>query len=222
MDIHGIILIVLAGLELALLVYLLFTRSKGHVLYSFTIFTLGVIFWVMGNGLFRLVKTNGAALFWTNLNYIAALAIAIGLVYFSFAFPYLEKQISKCIKTFWIIIFIAVGYLMFFTNIIIDNVTGPIDDRYVHEGSMHIIYSIVFLLLFIWALVNLYRKYKTTSGFQKWQIGVLLIGLVGSGVIGTLFNLFLPSFGGPQYFYLGPESSVIWLGLTSYIVFKKT
>ncbi len=220
-DIHGIILLIIAALELLLLLYLLFTRSKGHIIYSFTIFTVGVIFWVMGNGIHRLVKTNEAAFFWTDINHFAAIIIAVGLVYLSLAFPYLEKKISNAVKTVLITIIILFAYLIFFTEIIVESITGPIDNRFQVIGPMYHFYAIVFLLLFIWAFINLFRKYKITEGIQRWQVGALLVGLMGSAIFGTLFDLFLPWFGGPQYFYLGPESSVIWLGFTSYIVFKE-
>ncbi len=221
MDIHGIILLIIAALELILLLYLLFTRSKGHIIYAFTIFTVGVIFWVMGNGLYRLVKTNELAFLWIDINQFAAMVIAVGLVYLSLSFPYLEKRITKIILAVWVFILFVFAYLLFFTDSVIKGVSGPISDRFAEKGSLYHMYAIVFLLMFVWAFVNFFKKYGRTAGVQKWQVGVLSVGLIGSAIFGTLFDLFLPWFGGPQYFYLGPESSVIWLAFTVYIVFKK-
>lgn len=220
-DAHGIILLVIAALELLFVYYLWHTRSKGHVLYSFAGFAVSVVVWVGGNGLHRLVLTNKAAFFWTDVNHMAAMLIAIFFLYFSWAFPCLVASIK--IKKVVLLIAPAVIFfcLMFFTNTIIQDVTGPNNNRYQVNGPLYHLYAVVFLAYFISALTNLFKRYKSSGGDQKWQLGALLIGLIGSGTFGTLFDLFLPWFGGPQYFYIGPESSVIWLGFVSYIVFSK-
>ena len=77
MDIHGIILIVIAIVEFIFGLFLFITREKGHIIYSYSLTILGIVFWVLSNGLYRLVNTSDEALFWVNIAHLSAGFIAM-------------------------------------------------------------------------------------------------------------------------------------------------
>ncbi len=221
MDIHGLIQIIVAIIELGLGVYLFLTREKGHIIYAYSLFILGIVMWVGGNGLYRLVETNSAALFWTNMNHLSAGLIAVALVYFSIVYPY-QKTILKVHHTLSFIVPLGIlAYLLFATDTLIEKISGKLSNSIQVIGPTYTLFAVWFLIYMGWAFYNLIKKYHESTGMYRPLLRLLLIGLLISFIMGTLFDLFFPWFGGPQYFYIGTESSIVWLALTTYIIFRK-
>ena len=220
-DTHGIILVIISLIEAVFILWLFFTRSKGHILYSYLGFAVGVFFWVLGNGLHRLMDTNEAAFFWTDINHFFAMLIAVSFLYFSYAFPYFTSRINIRKIVILILPLVAFFILIFFTNTIVEKITGEFGSRFQVIGPLYHLYAVTWLFYFLWGLKNLFKKLKISDGVQRWQIKWLLVGIIISGIFGTFFDLFMTWFGGPQYYYLGSESSLIWLTFTGYVIFKK-
>lgn len=220
-DIHGIIQVVIAVLELILAIYLFKSRVRGHIIYSFTLFIFGVALWVFGNGLYRLVGTNDAALWWMNLNHLSAGIIAVGLLYFSYAFPYQTVAFKRHHIVAFIVPLVVLGYLLFGTNTLITKITGETPNRVQVIGQTYVLFALWFLIYMGWAFFNLIRKYRTAGGASRRLQKLTLLSLLASFILGSLFDLFFPLFGGPQLFYVGTESSIIWLGVTTYIVIRR-
>jgi hypothetical protein len=96
--------------------------------------------------------------------------------------------------------------------------------RRAHFGPGIHIFNILFVVYWIWAIVNLNQTYKASEGIHRWQLKNFLIGIVISSFFGILLNLIFPWLDIFMYDFLsviGAITSVIWLGFTSYILFKK-
>ncbi|MFH2097412.1 MAG: histidine kinase N-terminal 7TM domain-containing protein [bacterium] len=222
MDIHGIVHIVIAALEILLGIYLLVSRVRDHKIYSYALFVFAIAAWVLSVGLYGMVENNETALFWAKSSHISSVVIAFALLYFSYSFPNqsIRFRLSHILSA--VVPILLFGYLLYATDTWIEKVTGPMSDRYMEIGPTYTIFAVWFLVYMFWAMYNLYKKFVSSSGVYRKMLRVFLVSIVISFVLGTTFNLFLPWFGGPQMFYFGTESSVLWLGFSTYIILKKS
>ncbi|MFA6198627.1 MAG: histidine kinase N-terminal 7TM domain-containing protein [Patescibacteria group bacterium] len=218
---HSIILLILAGLEFLLMFYLLSTRSRGAVVYSYSAFIFFVGIWVMSTGLFGLLKDEATGVFWSRMANYAAIMIMVVFVYFAYAYPYFLMRFSRAYKYFLTAIAAIFLALNFFTEHLTKSVV--ISDQINREtfGDLFWLYVAVLIALYVWAIYKIISKYRLAEGTHKNNLLILLIGFVGSGVIGIFFNAVMPLFGGTQSYFIGTEATVIWLSVTTYIVFKK-
>lgn len=219
----GIILLIIAALELLSGIYIFVTRVKGHIVYAHSIIVLGVVLWVAGNGMFALNTTNDMLFFWTKFIYIGAVILTVGFVYFSYAFPYFDIQLRRGTTTLFIASLVYFTWLMGFTHLFIVSIqqnlrSGAYEVVY---GDFYHVFALWFLFFFVWGFANLWRKLKKASGVHRWQIRNVFIGVLLSFLVGATFNLILPWIHGPQWFYIGAGSSLFWLAFTTYMVFNK-
>lgn len=222
---HGIILQIIGYLELVLSLYVLFQNPNDRIRRWYALLVLSVAIWVWSIGAVLFVDDIFIIDILTRLNWVGPILIAPTLLFFSWVFPYIDKKISI---NNWLIfsfpIFIGLFLLYFrtfpiFTTIQIDPwrtvVFGP---------GLHIFNSL-FLVYWLWATYNLYRKFKTADGINRWLLRYVLLGIIISSIFGIVSNMILPWFGywidHPYLSAIGPELSIIWLGFTSYILFKK-
>jgi hypothetical protein len=86
------------------------------------------------------------------------------------------------------------------------------------------VFNVLYIYYLIWALVNFYKRFKSAEGLHRWQLKYFLIGLVISSVFGLLFDLIFPWLNilmYDVYSVWGAMATIIWLGFSSYILFKK-
>jgi len=78
-----------------------------------------------------------------------------------------------------------------------------------------------FLIFWGWAIIELINKFIKSDGIHRWELKVLFYGIAVSSLAGIFTNLILPWLGHGEFGYVGPAFSVVWLGVTSYIILKK-
>ena len=221
MDIPTIILFVICFFELIICFYIFFTNPKSEIRRVYSSFIFSVFLWGISNALMVAVSDLNNAFFWGKLTYLAAGLIAVFLLYFSWIFPYKKSEVTLFKKIILILPPVIISLLLYFTNWIVDK---PVFRHGINDltlGSAYYLYVLFFAGYIIWGLVNLFKKYFNSDGVHRWQLKILLWGLLISATLGMTTNLFLPMFDITHYGLYGPISSVAWLGVTSYIVFKK-
>lgn len=220
---HGIILLIIALLELAL-GFNIYSRDRNNsVNKSFLALTLGVIIWVAVNAFLALTKETDLVL-WYRLAYFAGVIIASSFLYFAWVFPYrlfFTDWRRKIIVIAPIILFIP---LFFLTDLMILSVTKNEQVPVVDYGSWFSLYVAYFVAFFAWAFLSLVKKYRRSDGMHRWQLKYVIISALIPVVVNLFTDIFLPWFGysrQPWMVYIGAELSVVWLGLTAYVAFKK-
>lgn len=218
------ILIPIAILELILGIYILSRRPRSAVSVSFAIFCFSVALWVFSNGFGYVATTKMYQWFWWNLTFPAASAIVSVFLFFSWIFPYKSKLIR--VKDYLLVITPALFFsaLLIFTDWFIKDINYAKSPPQFVFGPFFHVFGVYFLIYWIGAFINLLLKYKKSDGIHRWQLKYLLWGLAFSSVFGMATNLLLPWVMNLITFYydfIGPASSIIWLGMVSYIIWKK-
>lgn len=222
---HSIILLIIGLIELGLAIY--FWKTAGdRVRRYFALFAFGVSMWVFTSGLANILSEfqsitqatiiNNHFLFWGPVIALSALLIVTWL----FPFPsYAIEAPAKVVLLFPIIFF---GLLIFFTNTIVVSVSTELPYESVVYGPVYPYFILFVLVYYFWSLITLIQKYRVAVGFQKAILLKFLIGIAGSGVIGVYTNGLMPLLYNDQsLWWLGPEASIVWLGITGYVLVKR-
>ncbi|MFH1598051.1 MAG: histidine kinase N-terminal 7TM domain-containing protein [Patescibacteria group bacterium] len=223
MQIQGTILLVIAGIELILGLYLFFRHPKNHITISYFLFILGVVIWVISNGL--AIFRGGSDIVWWKMTYVGGALLASSFVYFAMVFPYSKKQISKCLISCLYLPAIYFTIVLFSTNILVERLIKKENQiSNVTLGPLYHLYVLFVVIFCLWGLYYLFTKFKTSDGIHRWQLKYLLWGIVISSVVAVTSDLVMPFFSENyliNYPWVGSGFSIVWLFFTSYVVFKK-
>ena len=219
MEIKNLILIVVAIINVILGVSIYVRNKKSPINISFVLLMIFTGLWSIGLAFSREYAGSTAALSWSRSTYLTSLFIGVILLYFSFVFPY-QERISRLKNIFiWSPFIILSLILIFDTNFIIKEMTVmPWGYDNVYSGG-YLIFSIVFIYYFVWAFINMIRKYFKSHGTLKIQLRSMIIGLGLAGIFGIIFDLILPYMGNWKFNWLGPYFTIFVLFSVSYLLF---
>ncbi|MDD5566956.1 MAG: histidine kinase N-terminal 7TM domain-containing protein [Patescibacteria group bacterium] len=221
---HGIILYIIGALEIILAFYVLLRNSKSEVCRAYFAFAFGVIIWVLANGSVALFHDSVHLLLLYKLTYFGGAITAGSFLYFTWVFPYKVSYINTIKKVIVVIPGILLGALLFWTDSVVSGFKFLSWGIQVSFGNLYILYVIIFLIYFPWAFIHLYKKYRRSNGMHYWQLKYLLISTSIPFVVSLVTDIFVPWLvhePGSWTVFLGSETTIIWLGLTAYILFKK-
>lgn len=89
-------------------------------------------------------------------------------------------------------------------------------------GPLYWVYNVYLLALYSATLVVLVIKSKKTDGIHRRNINLVIWSIIFGGAPGIIFDVFIPLVTNQaKYPLVGTLSSVVWLGLTSYIILRK-
>lgn len=222
--IHGIILLIIAVLEGFLALYLFLTNPRDQIRRWYSLFVFGIMLWVFGNAGGIFTNDVQVANFINKLSWVGPIFIAPTLLFLSWIFPYKSQLIG--LKN-WLIFIVPVVFflILLYTPLLpIMKSTNMDEWRTVNFGPGLHLFNSFFIIYWLWAIYNFFKKYQTADGIHRWQLKYLLIGIVISSVFGITLNLILPWLQltvFPVIGAIGAESTVIWLAFTTYILFKK-
>ena len=85
----------------------------------------------------------------------------------------------------------------------------------------YLAFFLIFSYYFIWAFVNLIKKYLVSEGVIKRQLCIVIFSFGLAAIFGMVFDLFLPYFGNWKLNWLGPYFTIfIMLGIADLIFIK--
>ncbi|MBU1148655.1 hypothetical protein KKI23_01050 [Patescibacteria group bacterium] len=212
----------IAGLELALGFFILWRKPRTIISISYSLLIFSIVLWVFANGYGFLVDSHASHLFWWKLSFIGASGVAGFILLFSWIFPFPKKEIN--IYNYLIVFLPIIGVaVLLMGDWLVSGVDYSSGIPIITVGSWQLIFAAYFIIWLSWGIVNLAKKYKESDGIHRWQLKWILVGLGLPAIFGMLINLILPIFGVQTGYWdwLGTGSSIIWLAITSYIIFKK-
>jgi signal transduction histidine kinase len=193
----------------ALLAVSVFNRSSRLTgRWSFLILILGTSAWSWGVALFLVATSADYAQFYANGYYAAALLIGSGLVVFG---RYVNGRTSRATTALWFtppVVFIALVMTDPQWLSKVNYVGGDLNGRVTLDPVHYLIYSFVFLLIFVIGWVSLLSK--TGSKRQQRRQRVVSVGIAVSGIFGIFFNLVLPGLGNYNFIPIGPLFSILF------------
>ncbi|KKP92303.1 MAG: hypothetical protein UR94_C0002G0021 [Parcubacteria group bacterium GW2011_GWA2_36_10] len=189
------------------MVVFIFSRGikKNKINLYFSLFTISTFLWGVSL-LFGRTMIISQWQFWAYFAYIAALAIALFLFYFTLHFPYQIKALKTWQHLLVILPAIFLSSIIYVKDyFIVKAIQDIANTEYVlwHNKFFYILYSIYFLIMVLFSLHFLWIKYKNSDGILKrglfWLFVTILLGLI----FGTYFDLILCYFNNFHYIWVG-------------------
>jgi signal transduction histidine kinase len=218
--------------------------SKDRSAKAFVFFSGTHILWIISHGFFHGIDPNVAlstiplfkflhiatgqqlATFLVQCNFFLGGLLASLFYYFTLTFPENQKPRDFVLPT---IVFINTA--MFFSYFYLGNVVGGAE--YIgnmlgsenqawkwHYGSMRYLFDIGFGCFFILGIYTLYKKAKILVGVEKTRVNFMIWGMLVSIIPSTIVNVVLPNLDNFNYDWFGPISSILWMSVISYSIFK--
>lgn len=224
----GNIAIILAvAIEFALgLAVLLRSRNKKETIY-FLLLVLAIISWsatiVFSRSFFLLGKFDDF-LFWLKLSYITALALPPAAIYFFYSFPGSRRQASFIFSlsgAFYLALPAVFLFYVVLNDYLIKGVVFSGEGVIYLNPPLYLLYTVYIVGYLSIGFSRLIKNYIQSSGREKSQLKIIVIGSLTSSLIASAATLFLPWFRIFDYFWLGPIAmifltSAIAYGLVTY------
>lgn len=215
----GLILLAIALTEFFLGLYFIFRYEKQQSTMWWGLFFIGASIYV---------GANGVGFLWDNLYFAerfgwagGALATSFFLP-FSFSFPTPQRSVRELLPwVVWPIIVFGFGSL--FTNLFIEE-QGIISYREGYQtaaGKFFWLYILFFTTYWVWAIANLVKSFLRSDGIHRWILKIILIGILTSLLVSTIFDITLPLISKSRFGYLGSLFTSVWVLFTGYILVAK-
>lgn len=212
-----IFLVVVGAAEVILSIFF-FTRYRTQsLIYNPGWFTLSIALWVLSNGLFFIFPNGSLSQELVGrITYIPAAFIFPLMFFYSVNYP-VPRYAARPLLFALLGPTIVMSILAFSNSFITGFSTGRLSTT--QYGPDFWVYVLFIIIWFLILLAELTMKFRSLVEIQRKVIGVLLLGLIVSGIIGILFNMFLPYVSGLTTMqWVGPGASIIWLGLVGWVL----
>lgn len=208
-------------ISLAMAIFIFSRGIKNKVNLYFSLLTISTFFWGLSLFLGRTMTTDQWK-FWAYFAYIAALAIAVFLFYFTLHFSYKIKELK-----FWqhlLIVLPAIflsGIIYVKDYFIVKAVQDVVNTEYVlvHNKFFYILYSLYFLTMILFSLYFLWVKQKNADGILKRGLLILFVAILLGLIFGTYFDLILCYFGNFHYIWMGQIFTLFMNLAVFYLIF---
>ena len=162
-------------------------------------------------------ENSAAKLFWGRMAFATSGILPGGFLIFAFLFPGEQRRIrvtELVLLAFLTILFIV---LSFTRTIVFSLGFGP--KMFVY-GPLYPVFSVYMTGFIVLGFVFLVRTFKSAFGIERLQVKYCLLGMFFTSGLGLINNLFLPMAGVSRFNWLGPSSTVIMVGFTSYSIVR--
>lgn len=222
MNISDSALLIVAVMNFTLCALILWNNWRNSSAIWFSLFAISLGIWALTIMGFRSVSHLGLSVFFLKLSYSVASCIAATFFVFVHEFPkpYPSKNIWKNLLIFNTLVVTILPFLPNLLIVGIENVPG--NRMGIQEPVGYTVFSLYFILYFFGALYILLKRWRSTSGDIKKHIGFIIWSVLIAGLIGTFFNLILPSpFLQEWHFtWLGPIFTAIIVIVVAYAIAK--
>ncbi|MDP3093320.1 MAG: ATP-binding protein [bacterium] len=211
-----LVIVLIANFALAFFSYFKSKRGKVNLIWSTVIGA--VILWIASMILYR-SSPQETSVIWCQILYVSATLIPISFLYFTFIYPHGEWKITKRECLLIVLPMIIVVVLVALKGMIIKDVKVHLgQEKEILWGPAYLLYTVYISSYFTWALWNLFKRYIKSHGILKSQVRYMLLGTSLSIVLGSIFNLFLPTIGDFRFNWLGQVATLFMVGFVSYAV----
>jgi len=192
-------------------------RSSSNA-YSVKYFAVSLFFvgaWGLGLAGFLLSRDADIAMLFAKFHYVASIYIVYFLLLFVISLVR-KIQISLVYRFIIHIPILIVSFVTIFINSwllqgVVIQETGNIAVLF-RPG--HIVYGAIFVIYYLIVLMILLNSLLKSTGVARKQMILIFWGLLMAGILGGVFNLILPILGNYKLIWVGPQFTIIFLGLT--------
>jgi signal transduction histidine kinase len=214
------IIIVIANLILAVIIYKNNRKSITHILLSILSFI--IILWTIFNALALSPGSEDIRLLHVRL--VMLFTTPFGPVIFLLAKVFPNKKVTIKKKSIYIgvLIFNVITAISSMSGYMFTSLTNlPNNNFDLVPGPAIALYGVNFIGFMALGFIQLIKKYKKAKGLLKKQIGFFLFGLISSFTLLTLTNFIaVVIFRSISLTFLGPGFTIILLGAIAYSIIK--
>lgn len=210
----GYILLLVTLAELGLLIF--FSRYVRTItIWSYLGFIAGVILWVGANAI-SFLQIGGDITNIQKFAYLGGTILASSFLVFSHSFPYPVHKIINTVKYYPFVVIPIFIYFLFGSN----NFFAP-GDIILQGSNLSVsgtpglkIWTIFFLLTWVFAVYALIHRYRQPHTTSKQRIYYLLVGIGFSSLVSIATDVIMPLYSIQYFAWFGSLFSVVWMWFT--------
>lgn len=216
MDTVYLILLVVTLANLALAGFVLWHNPQAETNRVFALTALSAALWTFTNAVFLHTGSVAVAIASSQFSYFAAATLGASFLHFAWVFP-LRRNIPVTGKAFLWMTAIAIGLLSFLPGVVIRSVN--LSGSHSLETTIGV-YAVAFFMLAatLWAFGTFAWHHSALHRVAREQSRWVLTGSALTASIGLACNLFLPLMGHYTLVWLGPVSTLFFVGFSIYAI----
>jgi len=211
-----LLLLIVTVANLVLALFVLWHNPKAEVNRVFALTALSVAGWTFTNALFQQTASVATATQVAAFSYLSAIVLGASFLHFAWIFPRRTAVSSNAKPILWGIA-LPVGLLSFVPGLVIDAVDISGNRAIATTAGVWVIALFMFVTS-CWAFGRLLAQHAQLHGVARAQSRYVLTGSALTAVIGLICNLLLPLLGNYSLVWLGPASSLFFVGFTVYSI----
>ena len=200
--------------------FLVYSKTKFRKKESlvFSILAWACAGWIFSGFMTYLHKGDQFMVFWAKMSFSTAGVIGFAFLAFAILFP--GDRIPLTSTKLFILASPSIFFLVlsFSTDQIVSSLGSG--SKMFDYGRLHPLFSIYLIGYFLAGFFFFFRTYIGSVGIERLQIKYVLLSMFFTVSIGVTANLFLPMAGISTFNWLGPTSTVILVGGTTYSIIK--
>ena len=209
--------VTLVNLSLAGIVLRVARREENRV---FALLATSVALWTLTNALFRTAHTVPLATLWAQISYLSVLSTAAALLHFSWIYPLPAPPKAKSDEVgfkrlVWLTAFL-IGASVYVPGWVIRGV--DIETRRIATGFGILPIALFLVGTLATAFLFFYQHQKRPRHKARAQARYVLFGSLLTAIWGLVFNLAFPLLGDYRFVWIGPLSSLFFVGLSGYSI----
>jgi len=216
-----ILLVASAVVALTLGTLVLIQQSRVLAVIFFFLTMVGTAIWSLGIASFLLASNKSLLFNMAVVYYLAAAAIACFTLLFALSFAR-PKPLSISVVFLVLIPFLMLSLgIGIQPDVLISNVyVSKLANTASLNLMFYLVYVAYFVLYYVGAMATIWYRRSGMNKVLRKHFTYILLAYTSAGVIGMLFNLFLPAFGNYQLIWAGPLGLLIFVPIVYLAIAK--
>jgi hypothetical protein len=214
------LLLVVTAANLALALFVLWHKPRAEVNRVFALTALSIAGWTFTNALFQWTSSVAVATQAAAFSYLSAVLLGASFLHFSWIFPlrsFAAGHRTLPLKAFLWTLALLIGLLSFAPGTVIESVNLS-GNRFIATSGGITAIALFMVVAAAWAFGRLLRQHRGLHGEARAQSRYVLAGSAFTAALGLLCNLLLPLQGNYALVWLGPASSLCFVGFVVYAI----
>lgn len=210
--------------ELILAIYFWVTNSKSEIRRVMALLAFSTGMWVIASGLTSYVPQTPLTTFYMRLVFIFGALLITALLHLTLVYPTQMIRLDSFHGWLLYLPTIFLSLIMVTSNTIVAGFTGSATDSgRIIPGPIYNLYNMYVFGVYIVAVVLLFYRQRRADGMFKKNLRLIFWSVVIGGIPPVIIDLLIPVFTKGIYpnANYGAISTIIWLGVTTYIVLRK-
>jgi PAS domain S-box-containing protein len=217
---HLGILVLTAGANLSLGLWVYRRNPKDRIHRNFAFLTLTITGWTLSNAFVTAYAGTQIGTVAARAAFASASLIPYSFFLFATVFPSLTPSPSIWVRRLWLAAALA-AFLVSLTPLLAKGTSIVNRELHVAHGALHPIFGAYILACLGYSLILLARKFRVSRGIERLQLRYVFVGIFLTAFSGTLTNLVIPlTVKSSRFSPYGPVFSLLMIALIAHAVIR--